>query len=93
MQEIYGGQGLTAKRPKVGKREKVQCEQGACVLREKLETGFQKRCKKYWRSRTDSKEAKGGKERESAVGTGSLCPKRGDAEQKRNTIQVVFQED
>ena len=38
-------------------------------------------------------EAKGGKERESTVGMGSLCPERGDAEQKRNTTEVVFQED
>ena len=54
---------------------------------EKLGTGFQKRnyARNIWRSRTDSKEAKGRKERESAVGTGSLCPERGDAEQKRNT--------
>ena len=50
MQEIYGGQGQTAKRPKVGKRETAQWAWGAYVL-------------------------------------------RGNAEQKRNTIEVVFQED
>lgn len=61
---------------------------------EKLGTGFQKRTmQEIYGGQGLTAEAKGGKERESTVGMGSLCPERGDAEQKRNTTEVVFQED